>query len=48
MLKLSSRDYSDPYILDKGTVTVAKNVVAATVAINANKIAIPKNSVPFT
>ena len=46
MLRSSLCDYSNAYILVKGTITVAKEKDVAT--INANKKVIFKNCVPFT
>ena len=46
MLRSSLCDYSDAYILVKGTVTVTKETTAA--PNNANKKAIFKNCEPFT
>ena len=47
MLKSSLCDYSDAYILVKGTVTV-NNTAAAAAVNNANKKVIFKNCAPFT
>ena len=47
MLKSSLYDYSDAYILVKGTVTV-NNTAAAAAVNNANKKVIFKNCAPFT
>ena len=47
MLVTSLCDYSDAYILVKGTITVAKTGIAAT-PNNANKKVIFKNCAPFT
>ena len=46
MLRLSLCDYSDSYILFKGTITVSRETNAA--PNNANKKVIFKNRVPFT
>ena len=48
MLKSSLCDYSDAYILVKGTITVANTEGAATAANNVNKKATFKNCKPFT
>ena len=48
MLKSSLCDYSDAYILAKGTITVRNPVAVGAVANNANKKVISKNCVPFT
>ena len=49
MLKSSLRDYSDAYILVKGTITVNNTAAAAAAAANnTNKKVIFKNSAPFT
>ena len=48
MLKSSLCDYSDAYILVKGTITVANIEGAATAANSANKKATFKNCKPFT
>ena len=48
MLKSSLCDYSDPYILVKGTVTVEDTSAAGADANNTNKKVIFKNCVPFT
>ena len=49
MLKSSLCDYSDAYILVKGTVTVYNTAAAAAAAVNnANKKVIFKNCAPFT
>ena len=47
MLKSSLCDYSHPYILVKGTITVNSTAAAAAVN-NANKKVIFKNCAPFT
>ena len=41
-------DYSDAYILVKGTITVANTAAAGEDANNTNKKVIFKNCVPFT
>ena len=46
MLRSSLYDYSDAYVLVKGTVTVAEETTAAT--NNPNKKVIFKNCAPFT
>ena len=48
MLKSSLRDYSDAYILVKGTITVNNTAAAAAAANNTNKKVIFKNTAPFT
>ena len=48
MLRTSLCDYSDAYILVKGTITVANTAVADAVANNTNKKVIFKNCRPFT
>ena len=48
MLKSSSCDYSDAYILAKGTITVNNTAVAYADASNANKKVIFKNCAYFT
>ena len=48
MLKSSLCDYSDVYILVKGTITVAGTSAAGAVANNTNKKVIFKNCAPFT
>ena len=48
MLKSSLCDYSDAYILVKGTITVTNTVAADAEANNANKKVIFKNCAPFT
>ena len=48
MLKSSLCDYSDAYILVKGTTTVNNTVAADTNANNTNKKVVFKNSAPFT
>ena len=47
MLKSSLCDYSNAYILAKGTITVRNPVAAEAVANNANKKVIFKNCAPF-
>ena len=47
MLKSSLCDYSNSYILVKGTITVAKTTAADVDTNNANKKVIFKNCVPF-
>ena len=47
MLKSSLCDYSDVYILVKGTMTVPNTAAAGANANNANKKVIFKNSAPF-
>ena len=47
MLMTNLCDYSDAYILVKGTITVAKTGISAT-PNNANKKVIFKNCAPFT
>ena len=47
MLKSSLCDYSDAYILVKGTVTVSNTAAADANANNANKKVISKNCAPF-
>ena len=47
MLKSRSCDYSDPYILAKGIMTIP-NTAAAAAAANDNKKVIVKNCTPFT
>ena len=47
MLKSSSCDCSDAYILVKGTITVPNKAAADADANNANKIVIFKNCAPF-
>ena len=46
MLKSSSCDYSDAYILVKGTITVSNTAAAYTNANDANKKVISKNCAP--
>ena len=48
MLKSSLCDYSDAYILVKGTITVNNTAAQGAVANNTNKKAIFKNCAPFT
>ena len=48
MLKSSLCDYSDAYILVKGTVTVNNTAAADADANNTNKKVIFKNCLPFT
>ena len=48
MLKSSLYDYSDAYILVKGTITVNNTAVADADASNTNKNVIFKNCAPFT
>ena len=48
MLKSSLCDYSDAYILVKGTITVNNNAAAGAAANNTNKKVILKNCAPFT
>ena len=48
MLKSSLCDYSDAYILVKGTITVNNTAAAGATANNTNKKVIFKNCVPFT
>ena len=48
MLKLSLCDYSDAYILVKGTITVNNTAAADADANNTNKKVIFKNCAPFT
>ena len=48
MLWSSLYDYSDAYILVKGTITVNNNAGAGAAANNANKKGIFKNCAPFT
>ena len=48
MLKSSLCDYSDAYILVKGTITVNNTAVADADANNTNKKVIFKNCAPFT
>ena len=47
MLKSSLCDYSDAYILVKGTITVADTSAAGAAANNTNKKVIFKNCAPF-
>ena len=48
MLKSSLCDYSDAYILVKGTISVNNTAAAAAAANNTNKKVICKNCAPFT
>ena len=48
MLKSSLCDYSDAYILVKGTISVTNTAAAAAAANNINKKVIFKNCAPFT
>ena len=48
MLRTSLCDYSDVYILVKGTITVANTAAAGAAANNSNKKVIFKNRAPFT
>ena len=48
LLKSSLCDYSDAYILVKGTITVPNMAAAAAAANNANEKVIFKNCAPFT
>ena len=48
MLKSSLCDYSDAYILVKGTISVNNTAAAGAAANNTNKKVIFKNCVPFT
>ena len=48
MLKSSLCDYSDVYILVKGTITVNNTAAAGAAANNTNKKVIFKNCAPFT
>ena len=48
MLKSSLCDYSDEYILVKGTITVNNTAAAGAAANNTNKKVIFKNCAPFT
>ena len=48
MLKSSFCDYSDAYILAKGTITVPNTTAAAAATSNGNKKAIFKTCGPFT
>ena len=48
MLQSSLCDYSDAYLLFKGTITVANTAVDRQAANNANKKVIFKNCAPFT
>ena len=47
MLRSSLCDYSDAYILVRGTITVANTAAAGAAANNANKKVIVKNCPPF-
>ena len=48
MLKSSLCDYSDAYILVKGTISVNNTAVAGAAVNNTNKKVIFKNCAPFT
>ena len=48
MLRSSLCDYSDAYILVKGTITVANTAAAGEDENNTNKKVIFKNCAPFT
>ena len=48
MLKSGLLDYSDAYILVKGTITVPNTAVAGAAGANANKKIIFNNCAPFT
>ena len=48
MLRTSLCDYSDVYILAKGTITVANTAAAGAATNNSNKKIIFKNCAPFT
>ena len=48
MLRLNLCDYSNAYILVKGTITVANTTAAAAAVNNVNKKVIFKNWAPFT
>ena len=48
MLKSSLCDYSDVYILVKGTTTIPNTTAAGTAANNVNKKATTKNYAPYT
>ena len=48
MIRSNLCDYSDSYILVKGTITVANTVTAGAAVININKKVIFKNYAPFT
>ena len=48
MLKLRLCDYSDAYILVKGTITVQNTAATSAVAKNTNKKVTIKNCAPFT
>ena len=48
MLKSSLCDYSDPYILVKGTISVNNTAAAGAAANNINQKVIFKNCAPFT
>ena len=47
MVKSSLYDYSDAYILGKGTITVVDTSAAGTAANNTNKKVIFKNCIPL-
>ena len=48
MLRSSFCDYSDPYILIKGTITVENTAAQDQLSNTANKKVILKNCLPFT
>ena len=48
MLKSSLCDYSDAYVLAKGTIAVSNTAAASADANNTNKKVLFKNCVPFT
>ena len=48
MIRSNLRDYSDAYILVKGTITVPNMAAAGVVVNNTNKKVIYKNCAPFT
>ena len=48
MIKSSLCDYSDAYVLIKGTITVNNTAATSANANNANKKVIFKNCAPFT
>ena len=48
IIRSNLRDYTDAYILFKGTITVANTVVAGAAVNNINKKVIFKNCVTFT
>ena len=48
MLKSSLRDYSDAYILVKGTISLNNTAAQGAAANNTNKKVIFKNCAPFT